>query len=41
MLKDVGVFKMDIDDQARLCTYLGIDGKEWDRVGSVVVDCFD
>ena len=35
MPKDAGVLKIDVDDQARLCTYLGIDGKEWDRVGSV------
>src|SRR5277367_4726204 len=39
--KDVGAFTIDAEDQTRLCTYLGIDVEEWDRVGSVVVDCFD
>src|SRR5271170_5619072 len=41
MPNDTSAFTIDVDDQARLCTYLGIDGEEWDRVGSVVVDCFD
>jgi len=39
--KDADVFEISLDDQARLCIYLGIDGKSWDRVESVVVDCFD
>jgi hypothetical protein len=41
MPKDAGIFKISVDDQARLCTYLGIDSESWDEVGSVVVDCFD
>jgi hypothetical protein len=41
MPKDAGTFEINADEQARLCTYLGIDGESWDRVGSVVVDCFD
>jgi hypothetical protein len=39
--KDAGIFEISVDDQARLCTYLGIDSKSWDWVGSVIVDCFD
>ena len=41
MPKDASVFEISVHDQARLCTYLGIDSKSWDQVGSVVVDCFD
>jgi hypothetical protein len=41
MPKDVGAFTIDAEDQTRLCTYLGIDLEEWDRVGSIVVGCFD
>jgi hypothetical protein len=41
MLKDVGAFTIGTEDQTRLCTYLGIDVEEWDRVGSIVVGCFD
>jgi hypothetical protein len=41
MPKATNAFTIDVADQARLCTYLGIDGEEWDRAGSVVVDCFD
>ena len=41
MPNDAGAFAIDADDQARLCTYLGIDAEAWVRDGSVVVDCFD
>ena len=38
--KEASVFTIDIEDQARLYTYLGINGEAWDRVGSVIIDCF-
>jgi hypothetical protein len=41
MPKVVTIFKISVEDQTRLCTYLGIDSESWDRAGSVVVDCFD
>ena len=41
MPKVAGIFEISVEDQARLCTYLGIDASRWDRAGSVVVDCFD
>jgi hypothetical protein len=41
MPKATRAFTIDADDQARLCTYLGIGREAWDRDGSVVVDCFD
>jgi hypothetical protein len=41
MPKAASAFTIDADDQARLCTYLGIDQEGWDRNGSVIVDCFD
>ena len=41
MPKVAGIFEISVEDQARLCTYLGIDSESWDRAGSVVVDCFD
>src|ERR1700734_3306150 len=39
--KDAEAFTISADDQARLCTYLGIDREAWNRVGSVTVDCFN
>jgi len=41
MPAEVDVFTISTGDQARLCRYLGIDKREWNRRGSVVVDCFD
>jgi hypothetical protein len=41
MPKVAGIFEISVEDQTRLCTYLGIDSESWDRAGSVVVDCFD
>jgi hypothetical protein len=40
ILKEANAFAIDIEDQARLCTYLGINGEAWDRLGSIVIDCF-
>ena len=40
MPKVAGIFEISVEDQTRLCTYLGIDSESWDRAGSVVVDCF-
>jgi len=39
--KDAEAFSISADDQARLCTYLGIDREAWNQVGSVTVDCFN
>src|SRR5271169_1647517 len=39
--KDADAFTISADDQARLCTYLGIDREAWNQVGSVTVDCFN
>ena len=40
MPKEVDAFTISVGDQARLRRCWGIDGQEWDRCGSVVVDCF-
>jgi len=40
MPREVGAFTISAGDQARLRRCFGIDGQEWSRCGSVVVDCF-